>query len=117
MNEPARYIKRSLTVDALQWHGAANTDAVKAFVGERQRSGIDAVEPDDTGDCGFLTRAEVTGPVVAEVDEVRDAVVFDRFHGWVPLSVGDWIIRGVKGEFYPCQPEVFAVSYDPAADS
>lgn len=26
---------------------------------------------------------------------------------------GDWIIRGVKGEFYPCKPDVFAASYEP----
>ena len=26
---------------------------------------------------------------------------------------GDWIIRGVKGEFYPCKPDIFAATYDP----
>lgn len=25
----------------------------------------------------------------------------------------DWIIRGVKGEFYPCKPDIFAATYDP----
>jgi hypothetical protein len=25
---------------------------------------------------------------------------------------GDWIIKGVKGEFYPCKPDIFAISYD-----
>ena len=25
---------------------------------------------------------------------------------------GDWIIRGVKGEFYPCKPDIFAETYD-----
>lgn len=29
-------------------------------------------------------------------------------------SEGDWIIRGVKGEFYPCKPDIFAMTYDPA---
>ena len=27
---------------------------------------------------------------------------------------GDWIIRGVAGEFYPCKPEIFAATYEPA---
>ena len=27
---------------------------------------------------------------------------------------GDWIIRGVKGEFYPCKPDIFAATYTPA---
>jgi hypothetical protein len=30
---------------------------------------------------------------------------------------GDWIIRGVKGEFYPCKPDIFAMTYEPAAPS
>ena len=28
-------------------------------------------------------------------------------------SPGDWIIRGVAGELYPCKPEIFAATYDP----
>lgn len=28
-------------------------------------------------------------------------------------SVGDWIIKGVKGEFYPCKPDVFELTYEP----
>jgi hypothetical protein len=28
------------------------------------------------------------------------------------LTVGDWVIRGVKGEFYPCKPDIFAATYD-----
>lgn len=27
----------------------------------------------------------------------------------------DWIIRGVKGEFYPCKPDIFAATYEPEA--
>jgi hypothetical protein len=26
---------------------------------------------------------------------------------------GDWIIKGVKGEFYPCKPDIFAMTYEP----
>ena len=29
---------------------------------------------------------------------------------------GDWIIKGVKGEFYPCKPDIFAATYEPAED-
>ena len=43
-------------------------------------------------------------------------------HGWVKtlegghiVSPGDWIIRGVKGEFYPCKPDVFEATYEPVA--
>jgi hypothetical protein len=30
-------------------------------------------------------------------------------------AAGDWIIKGVKGEFYPCKPDIFEASYEPAA--
>ena len=30
------------------------------------------------------------------------------------LSEGDWIVKGVKGEFYPCKPDIFSMTYDPA---
>jgi hypothetical protein len=29
-------------------------------------------------------------------------------------DIGDWIIRGVKGELYPCKPEIFEATYEPA---
>jgi hypothetical protein len=29
-------------------------------------------------------------------------------------SPGDFIIKGVKGEFYPCKPDIFTMTYDPA---
>jgi len=29
-------------------------------------------------------------------------------------KVGDWIIKGVAGELYPCKPEIFAETYEPA---
>jgi hypothetical protein len=31
-------------------------------------------------------------------------------------SLGDWIIRGVKGEFYPCKHDIFVATYEPAED-
>jgi len=32
--------------------------------------------------------------------------------GYKPLNPGDWIIRGVKGEYYPCRPDIFALTYE-----
>ena len=29
-------------------------------------------------------------------------------------NLGDWIIKGVKGEFYPCKPDIFDLVYEPA---
>lgn len=32
--------------------------------------------------------------------------------GWVAVSLGDWIIAGVKGDRYPCKPDIFEASYE-----
>jgi hypothetical protein len=34
--------------------------------------------------------------------------------GDMRVSVGDWVIRGVQGEFYPCKPDIFEATYEPA---
>jgi hypothetical protein len=34
--------------------------------------------------------------------------------GTMAADPGDWIIRGVKGEFYPCKPDIFEATYEPA---
>jgi hypothetical protein len=33
--------------------------------------------------------------------------------GVMLAEVGDWIIRGVAGEFYPCKPDIFDATYEP----
>ena len=33
--------------------------------------------------------------------------------GWHIVSNGDWIITGVKGEKYPCKPDIFEMTYEP----
>jgi len=33
--------------------------------------------------------------------------------GSLHISNGDWIIKGVKGEFYPCKPDIFEATYEP----
>lgn len=30
-------------------------------------------------------------------------------------SVNDWVIKGVKGEFYPCKPDIFEMTYEPVS--
>jgi hypothetical protein len=34
--------------------------------------------------------------------------------GTMRADIGDWIIRGIKGELYPCKPDIFDASYEPA---
>lgn len=57
------------------------------------------------------------------VDDIMKGTL--RFHGSGAVSIstlegtmvgepGDWLIRGVKGEFYPCKPDIFEATYEPA---
>lgn len=41
----------------------------------------------------------------------------ETIEGPLNISDGDWIIRGVKGEYYPCKPDIFAATYEPAEDA
>lgn len=38
----------------------------------------------------------------------------ETLEGVMTARVGDWVIRGVKGELYPCKPDIFAATYEPA---
>jgi len=42
------------------------------------------------------------------------AIFIPTLEGGMMACPGDWIIRGVKGEFYPCKPNVFEATYEPA---
>jgi hypothetical protein len=41
----------------------------------------------------------------------------DTLEGSHQVTEGDWIITGVKGERYPCKPDIFAATYDPVEDA
>jgi hypothetical protein len=41
-------------------------------------------------------------------------LIIETLEGNMEAAYGDWIIKGVKGEFYPCKPDIFEATYDPA---
>jgi hypothetical protein len=45
------------------------------------------------------------------------ALVIDTLEGEMRADPGDWIIRGVKGEFYPCKPDIFEATYEGVLDA
>ena len=42
------------------------------------------------------------------------AIVIPTLEGEMTAQEGDWIIKGVQGEFYPCKPDIFDATYEPA---
>jgi len=43
-------------------------------------------------------------------------VTISTLEGKMKACPGDWIIKGVKGEFYPCKPDIFEATYEPASN-
>lgn len=58
----------------------------------------------------------LAGDVIAgNVRYPEDGTMLIRtLEGTMIASPGDWIIRGLKGELYPCKPDIFAVTYEAA---
>ena len=60
---------------------------------------------------------ELVGFVDDESVLVDVGNIFIRtLEGYMKISIGDYIIKGVKGEFYPCKPDVFEMTYERVTD-
>jgi len=42
-----------------------------------------------------------------------DGMLIPTLEGKMKCSLGDYLIRGVKGELYPCKPDIFELTYEP----
>lgn len=43
---------------------------------------------------------------------IAGGVEIETLEGTMRAEIGDWIIRGIKGEFYPCKPDIFEATYE-----
>jgi len=83
-----KFRKKPVVIDAMQWTGE-NSDEIQTFLHD--------------------------GHPHAAAGWVKGRYVeIGTLEGLMVASVGDWIIRGVQGEFYPCKPEIFAATYEAA---
>lgn len=62
---------------------------------------------------GWVIQAVINNLIVPDPN---GGVTIPTLEGTMRGEVGDWIIKGVKGEFYPCKPDIFAATYDPVDD-
>jgi hypothetical protein len=83
----AKYRKKPVVIEAVQWTGE-NAPEIAAFFGQDGHFGL---HPDNTWSIITLERTMTACP-------------------------GDWIIRGIEREFYPCKPDIFAETYEAVAD-
>lgn len=74
---------------------------------------IDACQLAQVGEPAdaFLAWAEEVGfhNFTSDRDE---GIVITTLEGDMRGDPGDWVIKGVKGEFYPCKPDIFAATYE-----
>jgi hypothetical protein len=87
LEKSMRWRKKPVVIDAVQWTG--DMPAVRAMVGN-----------------------DVPLPTYGEGYD--GAIRITTLEGDHRCDKGDWIIRGVKGELYPCKPDIFALTYEPA---
>lgn len=82
-----KYRKKPVEIESIQYIGN-NVEEVEEFVGNQLLRYNNTQEENDYS-LGIPTP-----------------------EGIMKASVGDYIIRGVRNEFYPCKPEIFRITYD-----
>lgn len=88
-----RYCKRPIVIEAILWEGG-DYKHIERFCGMNWGRA-------DAKDVAWL------GP-----DDGEQIVVWNALEScWLPVPKGSWIIRGIRGELYPCAPDVFAETY------
>ena len=81
-----KFRKKPVVIEALQWNGN-NIEEIELFVGEKLKRQMNLM----------TKKFEVL--IIPTLESPHEAMV------------GDWIIKGVAGEFYPCKPEIFKQTY------
>ena len=96
MSDPRKYFKKPVIIEAIRWTGK-NLREVISFTDGR---------PD--------TKSHHAGMKWEEYEDLvaRDGLKIFTLEGKMSATVGDWIIRGIKGEHYPCKPDIFAATYE-----
>jgi hypothetical protein len=91
-------------------------NTVKSYV--KQPVVIEAIQFTDNNPPTLLRVSEFFGSEAKFVQIVRRdesiELVIPTLEGNMRASIGDYIIRGVKGEYYPCKPDVFEETYKEA---
>ena len=92
-----KYRKRPIVIDAIQWDGAV------------------FVRPANEPVPNWIVEASMRSPTEEGYLEARGVTLrIATLEGVMTANPHDWIIRGVKGELYPCKNEIFEASYEPA---
>jgi len=73
---------------------------------------IEAIQLKDLDTFTLMLIQEFVGLANDKVLAVSDGVLINTLEGTMKASIGDFIIKGVQGEFYPCKPDIFEKTYE-----
>ena len=73
---------------------------------------IEAIQFEDTTKCLMELDALGLGVVCDYADRDNPVLKIGTLEGQMLARVGDFIIKGVAGEFYPCKPDIFEATYE-----
>lgn len=105
MNQPLKYRKKPVVIEAMRFAGTnAETHAVYQWVEKNTLGTFDFVEVTDEG--------KLRPASGVSIDPSDGRMVISTLEGLQWVSVGDYVIRGMGGEFYSCRPEVFEATYE-----
>ena len=76
---------------------------------------IEARRFDGTQECGMQILGWMGDSRAYWASNDGGRLVIPTLDGTMEAAPEDWIIKGVKGEFYPCKPDIFAVTYEEIA--
>lgn len=104
----SKFRKKPVVIEAHQFAGTqSSADAIIMWAGMEPR-------PNEQNDDYTVTDNQGTFRDRIERPQQFGPLVIHTLEGDMTAQEGDWIIKGVKGEFYPCKPDIFEATYDPA---
>jgi hypothetical protein len=90
-----RYRKKPIEIEAVQFTGEIDDEIANFLKGQKV-------------DVGLHTTLSDEGKVLGS----EKYIILKTLEGEMKVIKGDWIIKGVKGEFYPCKPDIFDETYE-----
>jgi len=95
-----KYRKKPVVIEALKWTGE-NQRGMYNFLGG------DENKPMEVSNDNFYINHGL----------VRGGLIIKTLEGEHVANIGDYIIKGVKGEYYPCKPDIFEQTYEAVEDA
>lgn len=111
-----KFRKKPVEVEAVQWEPS---DEASAAIREWAEPAVAVIDTDHIrhlweldGGCYILPSGKTVWAPYGQ-----RCLIVATLEGEMIATPGDYIIRGVQGEFYPCKPDIFAATYEEVAAS